>query len=218
VALLDLNLKATEAALKVIKRKNPRAKLVAIECDVGDEGSVAKAFAAARKQLGAIDILVNNAGINTQSRVETMSIAMWDEMIRVDLRSMFLCSREVIAGMKKKKWGRIINFSSQLAHKGAVEMAHYCAAKAGVMGFTRSLAQELIDYGITVNSINPGPINTPILKGIPKAWLARKARELPAKRFGEVREVVPTIVMLASDEGSYYVGASMNMNGGDIMI
>ena len=120
--------------------------------------------------------------------------------------------------MKQYNWGRIINFSSQLAHKGAPLMAHYCAAKAAVMGFTRSLAYELIEYGITVNSVNPGPIETPLYLGIPAEWRKAKEESMPIQRPGRVEEVVPTVLLLASEEGSFYVGASMNMNGGDVMV
>jgi 3-oxoacyl-[acyl-carrier protein] reductase len=147
-----------------------------------------------------------------------MSTAMFDDMIRVHLRGTFLCTREVIPAMRRKGWGRIINLSSQLAHKGGPTMAHYCAAKAGIMGFTKSLAHELAHDGITVNSINPGPIETPLLKALPREWLEMKIKELPIGRFGRPEEVAPAALLLASEEGSYFVGASLNMNGGDVMV
>jgi 3-oxoacyl-[acyl-carrier protein] reductase len=168
--------------------------------------------------VGEIDILFNNAGFDTTSLVAEMSTAMWDEMIRVNLRGVFLCAREVLPAMQRKKWGRIINTSSQLAHKGGETMAHYCAAKAGVMGFTRSLAYEAIKHNITVNCINPGPIDTPLLRAIPKAWMKNKLKELPIGRTGRPEEVAAAVLLLASEEGAYFVGASMNMNGGDYMI
>jgi 3-oxoacyl-[acyl-carrier protein] reductase len=216
VAVLDRN----EAGAKEVADAAAASgvKAIGLACDVGDEASVKSAFAAAAQALGDIDILVNNAGIDTTELVENMSTEMWDEMMRVNLKSIFLCSREVIPAMKRKKWGRIINFSSQLAHKGAPLMAHYCASKAAVMGFTRSLAYEVIEHGITVNSINPGPIDTPLYTGIPEAWRREKEASMPIKRPGRVEEVVPTVLLLASDEGSFYVGASMNMNGGDVIV
>ena len=111
-----------------------------------------------------------------------------------------------------------IRLSSQLAHKGGPTMAHYVAAKAGIMGFTRSLAYEVARDGITVNCLNPGPIDTPLLRALPPEWLDTKIKELPIGRFGRPEEVAPAALLLASEEGSYFVGASLNMNGGDVMV
>ena len=208
VAVLDIN----EAGAKEVAEAAAAngAKSIGLKCDVGDEASVKSSFAAAAEAIGDIDILVANAGIDTTELIENMSTEMWDEMMRVNLTSIFLGAR--------KGWGRIINFSSQLAHKGAPLMAHYCATKAAVMGFTRSLAYELIEHGITVNCINPGPIDTPLYMGIPEDWRREKEASMPIKRPGRIDEVVPTVLLLASDDGSFYVGASMNMNGGDVMV
>lgn len=194
------------------------AKAAAVTADVAQEESVNAGITAARDALGGIDVLVNNAGIDTNSRVIDMPVAMWDEMMAVNLRSVFLCTRAVLPGMVERRWGRIINISSQLAHKGAAEMAHYAAAKAGVIGFTRSLAYEVAQDGITVNAICPGPIDTELFRNIPEAWRQRKLAELPIGRAGTVDEIAPTAVLLASDEGSYYIGATLNPNGGDVMI
>ena len=216
VGILDRNLASAEAVAESINAAGGKA--LAVEVDVGDEVAVPKAFAAVVGAYGDVDILVNNAGIDTTSPLEDMPLEMWDDMMRINLRSMFLCTREVIAGMKKKQWGRIINFSSQLAHKGAPTMVHYCASKGGVLAFSRSLAYELIGDGITVNSICPGPIDTPLYMGIPEDWRREKEASMPIGRPGRVDEVVPTVLLLASEGGSNYVGASMNMNGGDVMV
>jgi 3-oxoacyl-[acyl-carrier protein] reductase len=215
VAVLDLNLERAEVCAAKI---GGPGKSTAVQADVADEAMVKSAFAKARQELGEIDILVNNAGIDTTCLLADMPTDMWDRMINIHLKGTFLCTREVLPAMKAKRWGRIINLSSQLAHKGAPTMVHYCAAKAGIMGFTRSLAYEVARDGITVNCINPGPINTPLLLGLPQDWLENKRKELPIGRFGEVGEVAPAALLLASDEGSYFIGASMNMNGGDYMI
>jgi 3-oxoacyl-[acyl-carrier protein] reductase len=216
VAVLDLRAELAEAAAEALRGAG--AKAAAVTADVSDEGAVNAAVAKAQERLGGIDVLVNNAGIDTSSLVADMPTAMWDEMVAVNLRSVFLCSRAVLPGMIGRRWGRIINISSQLAHKGAAEMAHYAAAKAGVIGFTRSLAYEVAQSGITVNAICPGPIDTELYRNIPEAWRRRKLAELPIGRAGTVDEIAPTAVLLASDEGSYYLGATLNPNGGDVMI
>jgi 3-oxoacyl-[acyl-carrier protein] reductase len=194
------------------------ARAFAFGADVSDESSVIKALTDAESQLGRIDVLMNNAGINTHVKLVDMTVATWDEMIEVNLRSVFLCTRTVLPGMIERRWGRIISTSSQLAHKGGRELTHYAAAKAGVLGFTRSLAYEVAPYNITVNAICPGPINTDMSRVGSTEWKAKKLSELPLGRYGEVQEVAPTAVLIASDEGSYYTGASFNMNGGDVML
>lgn len=225
------NLYASEgAAVGIFDRNADNAKAVAKEVaahggkvavavgDVSNEADVDKGLKSLVAELGDVDIMVNNAGIDTTHELDGMSTEMWDTMISVHLRGTFLFTRAVLPAMKRKKWGRIINLSSQLAHKGAPTMVHYVAAKSGIMGFTRSLAYEVAREGITVNCVNPGPINTPLLNGLPKDWLERKKGELPIGRFGEVGEVAPVFLLLASDEGSYFIGASLNVNGGDYMI
>jgi 3-oxoacyl-[acyl-carrier protein] reductase len=216
VAILDLRQELAEATAQQIAKLG--AKCLAVSADVGEEAPVNEAIRKVEAAFARIDILVNNAGIDTTSRVADMPLAMWDEMIRVNLRSVFLCTRAVLPGMIRRQWGRIINTSSQLAHKGAADMAHYAAAKAGVLGFTRSLAYEIARDGITVNAICPGPIDTELFRNIPEEWRKNKLAEMPLGRAGTVDEIAPTAVLLASEEGSFYLGASLNPNGGDVMI
>jgi 3-oxoacyl-[acyl-carrier protein] reductase len=145
-------------------------------------------------------------------------VEMWDEMIRVDLRSVFLCTRAVLPGMLEREWGRVISIASQLGIKGASALAHYCAAKAGVIGFTKSLAQEVAGRGVLVNAIAPGPIETPILDGLSEEWKAAKRAELPLGRFGVPEEVAPTAVLLAAEpDSNLYVGQVLGPNSGDVM-
>ncbi len=217
LGVVDLNGDAAAAVLAEADMQ-AGAKSASVVADVSDEAAVTKAFGAIAAEIGDVDILVNCAGIDATCMLHEMTTEAWDTMIGVHMRGTFLCTRAVLPAMKAKGWGRIINFSSQLAHKGAPTMVHYCAAKAGIMGFTRALAYEVGAEGITVNCINPGPIDTPLLRAIPQDWLDNKLGELPIRRFGKTSEVAPTALLLASDDGAYYLGASMNMNGGDYMI
>ncbi len=216
VGIFDLNEAGANSVAAEIAGRGGKAAAAA--GDVSSETDVKAGLKTLVGALGDVDIMVNNAGMDTTAELDGMATEMWDRMIAVHLRGTFLFTREVLPAMKRKKWGRIINLSSQLAHKGAPTMVHYVAAKSGIMGFTRSLAYEVARDGITVNCVNPGPINTPLLDALPQDWLDRKRGELPIGRFGEVEEVAPVFLLLASDEGSYFIGASLNVNGGDYMI
>ena len=214
VAVLDRNGPGAETVAQAIRAAGRRS--ASVQVDVSDEASVKAAIAAAIAALGPPDILVNNAGIATVSLLEDMQTAMWDEMIRVNLSSVFFCTRAVLPHMRARKYGRIINISSQLAHKGGEGMAHYAAAKAGILGLTRSLAYEVTRDNIAVNAICPGPLLTDMR--LPPEWAAKKQGELVIGRQGRVEEVAPTALLLATEEAAFYVGATFNPNGGDIMV
>ena len=189
-----------------------------IRVDVADESSVRAAFAEARDRLGGINVLVNSAGLLTESPLEDMSLAMWNETLTVDLTGVFLCCREVVGEMRQRKWGRIINIASQLAIKGGVGLTHYSAAKAGVVGLSKALALETAADNVLVNCIAPGPIETPLVEGISESWKAAKRAELPLRRFGTPAEVAPAAVLLASDPGgNLFVGQTLGPNSGDVM-
>ncbi len=189
-----------------------------IQVDVADEHSVKAAFAKVRELFGPIDILVNSAGVLSESRLEDMPLEQWNQTLAVDLTGVFLCCREVIPGMRERKWGRIINVGSQLGIKGGVNVGHYAAAKAGVIGLTKSLALETAADNVLVNCIAPGPIETPMVDGISESWKDAKRAELPLRRFGTTAEVAPTALLLASDPGgNLFVGQTLGPNSGDVM-
>ncbi len=216
VGVVDLDEEGAAETAREIAGLGVKSHSVA--ADVGDEEAVKRGFAALTAALGDANILVNNAGISTFSTVLEMSAGQWDEMIRVNLRSMFLCSREVLPAMRKRQWGRIINVSSNIAHTGGSFQSHYAAAKAGVLGLTRALAREVAREGITVNALCPASVDTPMTSVLPKEWFDEFFARQPLGRFADVDEIAPTAVLLASDAGAYYTGVSMNMNGGDVMI
>jgi 3-oxoacyl-[acyl-carrier protein] reductase len=189
-----------------------------VAIDVTDEISVRTAVADATKMMGQIDILVNSAGIATQSSVVDMSLDVWNETLAVDLSGVFLVTHHVLPQMLQRGDGRIINVASQLGIKGAASLSHYAAAKAGVIAFTKSLALEVSANGVLVNAIAPGPVYTQMVAGIDYEWKAAKAKELPLGRFGEIEEVAPTAVLLASSPGgNLYVGQTLGPNSGDVM-
>lgn len=188
---------------------------------VADVGTVEGAQAgvdACVQHFGGIDILVNNAGMLTQARCVDLTLDMWNDMLRVDLTSVFIASQRALPHMLAQRWGRIINVASQLGIKGGAELTHYAAAKAGVIGFSKSLALEVAKDNVLVNAIAPGPIETPLVAGISSAWKTAKAAELPLGRFGLAEEVAPVAVLLASEPGgNLFVGQTLGPNSGDVM-
>jgi 3-oxoacyl-[acyl-carrier protein] reductase len=194
------------------------ADCIGVVADVGQVAGAQSGVDACVEQFGGIDILVNNAGMLSQARCTDISLAMWDEMMAVDLRSVFLASQRALPWMLAQKWGRIINVASQLGIKGGAELCHYAAAKAGVIGFTKSLALEVSAQNVLVNAIAPGPIETPLIEGLNSEWKKAKAAELPLGRFGRAEEIAPVALLLASEPGgNLFVGQTLGPNSGDVM-
>ena len=186
--------------------------------DVSDADQVRALVEQARDGLGGLDVLVNNAGTLDSAPLTELEVEQWDDMIASDLRSVYLCTRAVLPAMLDQGSGRIINITSQLAVKGAPEMAHYSAAKAGVIGFTRSVAREVADQGVLVNAVAPGPVDTDMTGDLDDAWKQQKTSELPLGRFARVEEITPSVLLLAADpDGNVFVGQTLHPNSGDVM-
>ena len=209
---------ADDAAVVLAEIAEAGTRGVFVRTDVSDETSVREMARRALEEFGRVDILVNNAGIFTESLLEDISVEDWDRVVNTNLRGTFLCTRMLIGQMLERGDGRIINVASQLGQIGGIAVPHYVASKAGIIGLTKALAREVAGRGVLVNAIAPGPIETPLLDRETEEWRSAKLAELPIKRFGRVDEVTPTAVLLASADGSYYVGQTLGPNGGDVML
>jgi acetoacetyl-CoA reductase len=165
-------------------------------------------------ELGPIDTLVNNAGITRDAMLHRMTEEQWGEVIRVNLASIFNMTRNVIEGMRERSFGRIINISSINGQKGQIGQTNYSAAKAGMIGFTKALAQENARKGITVNAIAPGYIDTEMVQGVPQNVLEQIVAAIPVGRLGMADEIARCVAFLAADEAGYITGATLTVNGG----
>lgn len=184
------------------------------QCDVSDYNAVASMIAQAEKDLGPIDILVNNAGITRDGQFRKMTPENWDAVIRTNLYSVFNCTRNVINQMIDRSYGRIINISSVNGQRGQFGQANYSAAKAGMHGFTKTLAMEVARKGITVNTISPGYIATDMVMAVPEEVRNKIVAEIPIGRMGGTEEIAHLVSFLASKEASFITGANYAINGG----
>ncbi len=191
---------------------------LAVEGDVSQEADVSRMLAACIAAFGAPTHLVNNAGHVHQSRFVDLDPADFDRMIAVHLRGTFLCTRAVLPHMIARKSGCVVNMASQLGQIGGIELVHYSAAKAGIIGMTKALAREVSKQGVRVNAVAPGPINTPLVRALSDDWRAAKAAELPLGHFGEPEDVAETVAFLCSDAARIYVGQTLSPNSGDVML
>jgi 3-oxoacyl-[acyl-carrier protein] reductase len=211
VVVADLDTDGLEA---VARRLGVRPLVL----DVTDEAAIEAAVAAVDEEFGGIDVLVNAAGVLSQAPLEDLRTADWSRVIAIDLTGVFLVMRAVGRLMLRDGGGRIINLASQLAIKGGAEVAHYAAAKAGVIALTKSAAIEWSGRGVLVNAIAPGPVVSPMTDRMTEQWRAAKAAELPLGRFGVPAEVAPTALLLASSPaGDLYTGQTLGPNSGDVM-
>lgn len=186
--------------------------------DVSIEADVAAMVAKAEASFGPVTHLVNNAGHVHQGRFTELKVEDFDRMIAVHLRGTFLCTQAVLKGMLARGQGVIVNIASQLGQIGGIELVHYSAAKAGIIGLTKALAREVSAQGVRVNAVAPGPINTPLVRSLSADWQRAKAAELPLGRFGEPEEVAATVAFLCSPAASLFVGQTLGPNSGDVML
>ncbi len=185
--------------------------------DVRDPAQCDALVASVQKEFGDVLVLVNNAAVTRDNLALRMKDADWDEVIETDLRSVFRLSRAVMRGMMKARWGRIINITSVVGASGNPGQANYAAAKAGVVGMTKSLARELGSRNITVNCVAPGFIDTDMTRALPEASRAALLAQIPLGRLGEARDVAAAVAYLASPGGDYVTGAVLHVNGGMYM-
>jgi 3-oxoacyl-[acyl-carrier protein] reductase len=216
VVVNDLNDATADEVVAGIKGLGGEA--AAAPGDVSEAEDVRRIVAAAREAYDTPDILVNNAGFGQQKRFVDLTVDDFDRMIAVHLRGTFLCTHAVLPDMLSRGRGIIVNVASQLGQIGGVELCHYSAAKAGIIGLTKSLAREVSAQGVRVNAVAPGPINTELVLGLSEDWRRAKAAELPLGRFGEPWEVAETVAFLASDGAALYVGQTLGPNSGDVML
>ena len=181
--------------------------------DVSDFDAVAAGLAEIESKLGPIDVVVNNAGITWDAPFHKMSKEQWDKVIDVDLTSAFNVTRQVWDGMRERGFGRIINISSINGQKGQFGQANYSAAKAGLIGFTKALAQEGAKKGITVNVVCPGYIDTEMVRAVPEKVLESIIATIPVGRLGKAEEIGSMCAYLASDDAAFITGATMTVNG-----
>lgn len=193
-------------------------EIAVFKWDVADFDECQAGIGQVEKELGPIDVLVNNAGITRDTTLHKMDLAKWDAVINTNLNSLFNMTRGVIEGMRERKFGRIVSISSINGQKGQFGQANYAAAKAGVIGFTKSIAQENASKGITANVVAPGYIGTEMVRAVPEEILNTKIiSQIPVGRLGEPEEIAECVVFLASEKSGFVTGSTLTANGGQYM-
>jgi acetoacetyl-CoA reductase len=194
-----------------------RTGIPAYKFDVADFDAVTAGIEAIEQELGAIEVLVNNAGITRDGTMHKMSHDQWQAVIDTNLGSCFNCSRAVIEGMRARGFGRIVNIGSINGQAGQYGQVNYAAAKSGIHGFTKALAQEGAAKGITVNAVAPGYVDTDMVRAVPPAVLEKIIARIPVGRLGTPEDIARTVLFLVADEASFITGATLSVNGGQHM-
>jgi len=194
-----------------------RHGIAVFQWDVGDEAACVRGVAAVQAQLGPVDVLVNNAGITADSMFHKMRADQWNAVLQTNLGSMFNMTRQVIEGMRERRYGRIVNISSVNGRKGQAGQANYAAAKAGILGFTKALALENASRNVTVNAIAPGYCDTAMMAGIRPEILEAIVASIPAGRLGTPGDVARMVTFLADEAAGFITGATFDVNGGQYL-
>ena len=204
-----------EAAAEVVKRvEEAGSQAVALRGNVTKSNEVEQVFTQAADTFGPVEVLVNNAGIIRDSLLMRMSDEDWDSVVDLDLRSVFLCTRAGIRTMVRERWGRVINIGSIVGLRGNAGQANYAAAKAGLVGFTQSVAKEVASRNVTVNCVAPGYVETDIVEDLPKELKQHIMDRVPIGRFGRPEEIAGLVGFIASDAASYITGQAIAVDGG----
>ncbi|MEL0211601.1 MAG: SDR family oxidoreductase, partial [Novosphingobium sp.] len=185
--------------------------------DVGDHDAVLKGCATIASEVGEIDIVVNNAGVTRDGVLHKMSFDDWNEVMRINLGGCFNMAKATFPGMRERGWGRIVNIGSINGQAGQYGQVNYAAAKSGIHGFTKALAQEGAKYGVTVNAIAPGYIDTDMVAAVPAPVLEKIVAKIPVGRLGHAEEIARGVAFLTADEGGFVTGSTMSLNGGQHM-
>ncbi|MCP4328737.1 MAG: acetoacetyl-CoA reductase [Alphaproteobacteria bacterium] len=189
----------------------------AYKWDVGDFDACQAGVAKVEAELGPIDVLVNNAGITRDTTLHKMDAGKWGDVIRTNLDSAYNLTRCVIEGMRERGFGRLVNISSVNGQKGQLGQSNYAAAKAGLIGFTKSVAQENARKGITANVVAPGYIGTEMVRAVPEKILEQIVAQIPVGRLGEPEEIAKCVLFLAADDAGFITGSTLSVNGGQYM-
>lgn len=185
--------------------------------DVGDHQACVNGCAQVAEEFGAIDIVVNNAGVTRDGVLHRMTFDDWNEVMRINLGGCFNMAKATFPGMRERGWGRIVNIGSINGQAGQYGQVNYAAAKSGIHGFTKALAQEGAKYGVTVNAIAPGYIDTDMVAAVPAAVLEKIVAKIPVGRLGAASEIARGVVFLSSEDAGFVTGSTMSINGGQHM-
>ncbi|KUR73675.1 acetoacetyl-CoA reductase [Novosphingobium fuchskuhlense] len=194
-----------------------RTGIKAYRWDVGDHEATLTRCAQIAEEVGPIDIVVNNAGITRDGVLHKMSFEDWNEVMRINLGGCFNMAKATFPGMRERGWGRIVNIGSINGQAGQYGQVNYAAAKSGIHGFTKALAQEGAKYGVTVNAIAPGYIDTDMVAAVPAPVLEKIVAKIPVGRLGQADEIARGVAFLTSEDGAFVTGSTMSINGGQHM-